>query len=277
MYTGPKPTLDKPITIPRLQAMKDAGEKIACLTAYDASFSTVLGDNGVEIILVGDSLGMVIQGKSSTVPVTTDEIVYHCKATAAGLNKSFLLADMPFLSYSDREVAMRNAARLMQEGDAHMVKLEGGVLQADVVEFLSTRGVPVCGHIGLRPQQVHKLGGYRVQGKQPADAEEMLEDARVLEEAGADLLLVECVPSALGKQLAEQSRVPVIGIGAGPDTDGQILVLQDMLGITSGHKARFVQNFLNGEEGAASTIPDAVAAYVNAVKTGTYPQPEHCF
>lgn len=260
MYTGPKPTLDKPITIPRLQALKESGEKIACLTAYDASFSTVLGENGVEIILVGDSLGMVIQGKSSTVPVSTDEIVYHCKATAAGLNNSFLLADMPFLSYSDREVAMRNAARLMQEGDAHMVKLEGGVLQADVVEFLSTRGVPVCGHIGLRPQQVHKLGGYRVQGKEEADALDMLEDARVLEEAGADLLLVECVPSSLGKRLTEQSRVPVIGIGAGPDTDGQILVLQDMLGITAGHKARFVQNFLNGEANSATTIPDAIAA-----------------
>lgn len=262
-----------PVTISTLAKMKNSGEHIACLTAYDASFANLVDAAGVDLVLVGDSLGMVIQGHATTVPVTVDDVVYHCMTVSRGLRHAFLVADMPFLSYTRTTEAMSNARRLMQEGRARMVKLEGGATQAKIVEYLATRDVPVCAHIGLKPQSVHKLGGFRVQGREKPAAKQMLVDAKVLESAGADIVLCECIPSDLGKQIAEEISVPVIGIGAGPHVDGQILVLYDILNITIGRTPRFAKDFTDG---GRSPI-DAVRAYVEAVKTGEYPAPEHCF
>jgi 3-methyl-2-oxobutanoate hydroxymethyltransferase len=228
---------------------------------------------GVDVVLVGDSLGMVIQGHETTVPVTMDDIVYHSKAVARGLGRPFLVADMPFMSYPTREVALANAVRLMQEGGAKMVKLESGSGQLGIVEFLARHDIPVCAHIGLRPQTVHKVGGFKVQGREAEAAAQMLKDAHGLQEAGADIVLLECVPATLGAQIAKELEVPVIGIGAGPDVDGQVLVLYDILDLTPGRKPRFVRNFM---EGAASPLA-ALEAYVKAVKDGDYPAPEHCF
>jgi len=264
---------EKPVSLTELARMKAQDEKIACLTAYDASFAAVEDRAGVDLVLVGDSLGMVIQGADSTVPVTVDDMVYHSRAVAAGLYRPFLVADLPFLSYATKHQALETSRRLMQEGRAQMVKFEGGEVQAEVVDHLSARGVPVCGHIGLQPQLIHKLGAFKVQGRGEAAAEAMLRDARVLEEAGADLLLLECVPSALGAEITRNASVPVIGIGAGPDVDGQILVVYDILGVSPGRKPRFVQDFM----AEAGGIEPAVGAYVEAVKTGRYPAPEHCF
>ncbi len=214
--------------------MKAEGEKIACITAYDASFATLVDDAGVDLVLVGDSLGMVIQGHDTTVPVTLADIIYHCRAVAKGLYRPFLMADMPFMTYASREQALDNAVRLMQEGGAKMVKLEGGAGQIEIVEFLASHDIAVCAHLGLKPQSVHKVGGFRVQGREEEAAERMLRDAQALEAAGADIVLLECIPAALGSHITEQLHVPVIGIGAGPDTDGQILVLYDVLDITPG-------------------------------------------
>jgi 3-methyl-2-oxobutanoate hydroxymethyltransferase len=267
----------KALTLSDLRNQRAQGEKIACLTAYDASFAALEDRAGVDVVLVGDSLGMVIHGLTTTVPVTMDDMVYHTRVTARGLNRAFLMADMPFLSYATREQALMNAGRLMQEGGAKMVKLEGGEIQADIVHYLTERGVPVCGHIGLKPQLVHKTGGFKVQGREAAAAKAMLRDAEALQEAGADMLLLECVPSALGAEITRKARVPVIGIGAGPDVDGQILVLYDILGIPTGigggRRPRFVRNFMDG----AASVEDAVQAYVRAVKDKSYPAPEHCF
>ena len=262
-----------PVTISTLVKMKAEGMPIACLTAYDASFANLVDEAGVDLVLAGDSLGMVIQGHPTTVPVTVDDIVYHCKAVARGLTRSFLVGDLPFLSYTTPKQAMRNSRRLMQEGRAKMVKLEGGAMQVEIVEYLASRDVPVCAHIGLKPQSVHKLGGYKIQGRDKATAKQMLADAKALENAGADIVLLECIPNELGARITEALKVPVIGIGAGPQVDGQILVLYDILNITIGRKPRFAQDFTIG---GRSPI-DAVKAYVEAVRNGDYPAPEHCF
>jgi 3-methyl-2-oxobutanoate hydroxymethyltransferase len=262
-----------PVNVSTLQKMKADGDKIACLTCYDASFAVLLDDAEVDVVLVGDSLGMVIQGHDTTVPVTMDHIVYHSTVVARGLYRPFLIADMPFMSYSSKEQALQNAVRLMQEGGAKMVKLEGGAGQLDIVEFLASHDIAVCAHLGLKPQSVHKIGGFHVQGRAEAQAEAMLNDARSLESAGADIVLLECIPAKLGASITREIQVPVIGIGAGPDVDGQILVLYDILDITAGRKPRFTRNFMAGAESPLH----AVKSYVQAVKDKTYPAPEHCF
>jgi len=262
-----------PVNLSTLEQMKQRGEKIACLTVYDASFAAVLDTAGVDVALAGDSLGMVIQGHDTTVPVTMDHMVYHSAAAARGLHRPFLITDLPFMSYPSRELALANAVRLMQEGGARMVKLESGKGQTEIVEFLASHDIAVCAHLGLKPQSVHKTGGFRVQGRAEEAARHMLEDALALEEAGADLVLLECIPAALGRSITQALTVPVIGIGAGPDTDGQILVLYDILDITPGRKPRFVRNFMSGVDSPQA----AVGRYVQAVKSGEYPAPEHCF
>jgi 3-methyl-2-oxobutanoate hydroxymethyltransferase len=262
-----------PVNISTLRKMKAEGEKIACLTCYDASFAVLLDDADVDVVLVGDSLGMVIQGHDTTVPVTMEHVIYHSTVVSRGLYRPFLMADMPFMSYSSKEQALQNAVRLMQEGGAKMVKLEGGAGQFEIVEFLAGHDIAVCAHLGLKPQSVHKIGGFHVQGRATTEAEQMLSDARTLESAGADVLLLECIPSQLGQLITREVKVPVIGIGAGPDVDGQILVLYDILDITAGRKPRFTRNFM---EGAGSPL-QAVKSYVQAVKDRSYPAPEHCF
>jgi 3-methyl-2-oxobutanoate hydroxymethyltransferase len=262
-----------PVTLSTLARMKADGEKIASLTCYDASFAVLLDGADVDVVLVGDSLGMVVQGHSTTVPVTMDQMVYHCACVARGLHRPFLIGDLPFMSYPSREVALTNSVRMMQEGGAQMVKLESGGKQTDIVEFLAGHDIAVCAHVGLKPQSVHKTGGFRVQGRERETAARLLEEARRLESAGADIVLLECIPASLGKTIAAELHVPVIGIGAGPDTDGQILVTYDMLDITTGRKPRFVRNFM---EGAGDNL-DALKRYVRAVKQREYPAPEHCF
>jgi len=261
------------VSLATLDKMKREGEKIACITCYDASFAVLCDAADADLVLVGDSLGMVLQGHDTTVPVTMDDIIYHSKAVARGLHRPFLVADLPFASYPTPDIALANSVRLMQEGGAEMVKLESGIGQLEIVEFLARHDIAVCAHLGLKPQSVHKTGGFRVQGRDDAAANRMLENARALESAGADIVLLECIPSELGKRITEALEVPVIGIGAGPDTDGQILVLYDVLDITSGRKPRFVKNFM---EGANSNL-DALQRYVHAVKQKTYPGPEHEF
>lgn len=273
MQTPTKGTRPARITLTQLKALQVAGEKIACLTCYDASFAALLDDAGVDLVLVGDSLGMVIQGHGTTIPVTMDQMVYHARNVARGLHRAMLMVDLPFMSYASPAQALENAARLMQEGGAQMVKLEGGGIQVGVVRYLAERGVPVCAHLGLKPQFVHKLGGYKVQGKDPDAAERMLLEARDLEEAGADLLVLECVPATLAEEIVDAVDVPVIGIGAGKATTGQVLVLYDVLGITPGKVPRFAANFMTGRPG----VREAVRGYVEAVKSGAFPGPEHGF
>jgi 3-methyl-2-oxobutanoate hydroxymethyltransferase len=262
------------ITIRHLHDMKTRGEKIACLTAYDVSFARVLDDNAVDVVLVGDSLGMVIQGHDTTLPVTMDDMVYHGRAVARGLKRALLILDMPFLSDASLEQAVANAGRFMKEAGANMVKLEGGADQKELVSALTRMGIPVCAHIGLQPQRVHKLGGYRVQGREQAAAQNMLDDARILEAAGADMLLLECVPSELAARITKQAKIPVIGIGAGVACDGQILVLYDILGISAGHIPKFSKNYLatSGDDIAA-----AVKCYVDEVKRSVFPDAAHSF
>lgn len=261
------------VTVTRLAKLKQAGEKFACLTAYDASFAAQLEAAGVEVILVGDSLGMVVQGHETTVPVTIEEIIYHTQCVARARQNALLMADMPFMTYATPEQAIHNAARLMREGGAQMVKLEGAAIQVETVRELAARGIPVCAHIGLQPQLIHKLGGYRVQGRETDAARAMVADAIALQNVGADILLLECVPTALAAEITQTLSIPVIGIGAGPETDGQILVLYDMLGITFGRKPSFVKDFMAD----TGDISAAVRAYVTAVKNGTFPAPEHSF
>jgi 3-methyl-2-oxobutanoate hydroxymethyltransferase len=261
------------VTVNTLRSMKQTREKIACLTAYDASFATLLDDSGIDVQLVGDTLGMVIQGRDSTVPVSMDDMVYHAAAVARGRRRALLMVDMPFMSYATPQQAVVNAARLMQEGEAHMVKLECGSLQTETVGQLTARGIPVCAHLGLQPQSVHRLGGYRVQGRDAAAARAMLQDALALQAAGADVLLLECVPMGLAAEITQAVDIPVIGIGAGPDCDGQVLVLYDMLGITPGRRPKFAKDFMAG----GVDIRAAVAGYVEAVKNGAFPAPEHGF
>lgn len=261
------------ITQDTLQKMRDDNEKIAILTCYDSSFATLLENAGVDILLVGDSLGNVLQGEESTLPVTLDDMIYHTRCVARGSSKAFIMADMPFgTSQVSPEDTFENAAELMAAG-ANMVKLEGGSIMAETVEFMTRRGIPVCGHIGLTPQSVHQLGGYKVQGKTDYQAEQLMEDAVALEKAGAGMLLMEVVPATLAKQVTKTLSIPTIGIGAGIDCSAQVLVLYDMLGIYSGKKARFMKNFLIG----ASSIHEAAENYVRAVKAGEFPGPEHAF
>ncbi len=262
-----------PVNVATLRRMKEQGEKIASITCYDASFAALTDEAGADVVLVGDSLGMVIQGHDTTVPVTLDDIIYHCKAVAKGLFRPFLMADMPFMTYTSPEQALKNSVRLMQEGGAKMVKLEGGAGQVEIVEFLAKHDIPLCAHLGLKPQSVHKTGGFRVQGREEAAAAQMKHDARALQDAGADVVLLECIPSHLGAEITNELHVPVIGIGAGPDTDGQILVLYDVLDITPGRKPRFVKNYMTGHDSPLA----ALKSYVAAVKSREYPAPEHCF
>ena len=261
------------VTVRKLKEMKAQGEKIACLTAYDASFASLLDNNGVDVVLVGDSLGMVIQGLETTLPVTMDEMVYHGQAVSRGLQHAFLILDMPFMSDASVNEAVVNAGRFMKQAGANMVKLEGGADQKELVSTLTRLGIPVCAHLGLQPQRVHKLGGYRVQGREQEAAERMLEDARVLEQAGADMLLLECVPVELAAKITQQSKIPVIGIGAGNVCDGQILVLYDILGISVGHIPKFSKNYMT----ESADIDVAVKSYVAEVKSGLFPSAEHSF
>ncbi|MCX4187852.1 3-methyl-2-oxobutanoate hydroxymethyltransferase [Methylophaga sp. OBS4] len=258
------------LSLTSLRKMKAAQEKIAVLTAYDASFSHALEQAGVDVILVGDSLGMVVQGQESTLPVTVDDMIYHTANVVRGSDSAFVIADMPFMSYANAEQAIHNAARLMAEGGAQMVKLEGGAVITDTVQQLTSRGIPVCAHLGLLPQSVHRLGGYIVQGREAAAAEELIVDALALQQAGADMLVLECVPAALAARITTKLSIPVIGIGAGKECDGQVLVLYDMLGLTPGKRPRFSHDFL-ADTGA---IQAAIAKYVQDVKSGVFPRQE---
>ena len=262
-----------PITLSTLQTMHSKGEKIAMLTCYDASFAQLLETAGVDVLLVGDSLGMVLQGHSSTLPVTLDDIAYHTACVARGAKQAFIVADMPFgTSQVSPERTFEHAARLMAAG-AHMVKIEGGEVMVDTIEFLTQRGIPVFAHIGLTPQSVHQLGGYRVQGKNDKAAQRLLQDAHAVEQAGAGMLLLEAIPALLAAEITANSSIPTIGIGAGAACSGQVLVLHDMLDIYPGKKARFVKNYLHG----ASSIQEAVTRYVAEVKSGVFPAAEHSF
>ena len=260
------------VTLTTLHQLKANGEKFAVLTAYDATFAHEVSSAGVEVILVGDSLGMVLQGHDSTLPVTIEDMAYHTACVRRGNQGALIMADMPFMTYPDPDTAMDNARILMQAG-AHLVKLEGGAWLCETVERMAYQGIPVCAHLGLTPQSVNKFGGYKVQGRDEAAALKMLEDARALEDAGADLLLLECVPTDVAAELTANARVPVIGIGAGPHTDAQVLVLHDLLGLGSGRRPRFVKNFLEGQP----SIQAALKAYVDAVKSGAFPTQEHAF
>ncbi|WP_107928370.1 3-methyl-2-oxobutanoate hydroxymethyltransferase [Neisseria animaloris] len=260
------------ITVNTLQKMKAEGEKIAMLTAYEASFAALMDNAGVDVLLVGDSLGMTVQGQASTLPVSLSDMCYHTAAVARGTKNAMIVSDLPFGAYQQsKEQAFAAAAELMAAG-AHMVKLEGGVWMAETTEFLQLRGIPVCAHIGLTPQSVHAFGGYKVQGKGDK-AQALLNDAKAHDEAGAAIILMECVPAALGKQVTETVSSPTIGIGAGVDCDGQVLVMHDMLGVFPGKTAKFVKNFMEGQ----TSIQAAVAAYVAAVKNKTFPAAEHTF
>ena len=261
------------ITLPKLQKLHMDGVKIAMLTCYDASFAAVIEGAGVECLLVGDSLGMVLQGHDSTLPVTIEDMAYHTGCVARGSHTAFIIADLPFGSYQEsREQAYRSAARLMAAG-AHMVKLEGGAEFARSIGFLTRRGISVCGHLGLTPQSVHQLGGYRVQGKTADAGDQLLADAIALQDAGAGMIVLEAIPAELARRVTAELHIPTIGIGAGPDCSGQVLVLHDMLDVFPGRKAKFVRNFMRD----ASSIADAVAGYVRAVKDGSFPAVEHTF
>ena len=261
------------LTLRQLQERARAGEKLVMLTCYDASFARISEEAGVEMLLIGDSLGMVVQGHDSTLAVSMQDTEYHVRCVARGSSKALVIADMPFGSFQESPVqAFHNAARLLAAG-AGMVKLEGGAHMVETTRFLVERGVPVCAHIGLTPQSVNTLGGYRVQGRTDEGAERLVADAKALEGAGAGIVLMEAMPAAVARRVAEALAVPTIGIGAGPDVSGQVLVHYDMLDIYPGRKARFVKNFMEG----APSIRAAIEAYVKAVKDKAFPAPEHCF
>ena len=264
---------DKPITITKLLAMYAEGEKIVMLTAYDSTMSALLNRCGVETILIGDSLGNVIQGHSSTTPVTLEQMAYHTECVARANTQAFVIADLPFASYGDPAQALNSSAQLMRAG-ADMVKLEGGDdWQVDIIHHLVERSVPVCAHLGLLPQSVHVLGGYKVQGKSKDAASLMLEQALACQAAGAQMVVLEAIPSSLGEKITAELHIPTIGIGAGPDCSGQVLVLQDMLGISPGKPPKFVKNFMDGH----LSVEAAIKAYVRDVKSGKFPGPEHGF
>jgi 3-methyl-2-oxobutanoate hydroxymethyltransferase len=262
----------KQITLSTLNAMRAKEEKIAMLTCYDASFAALMNEAGVEVLLVGDSLGMVCQGFDSTLSVSISDMCYHTKNVARGNRHAFMISDMPFASYATPHSAFENAAQLMQAG-AHMVKLEGGAWLYETIHFLTERSIPVCAHLGLTPQSVHQLGGYKVQGKSSDAAEKLKTDALALQAAGARMLVLEAIPATLAKEVTSLLSIPTIGIGAGPDCSGQVLVLHDLLGAFPGRQARFVKNFLIGQ----GSIPAAFSAYVKAVKEKSFPEASHCF
>ena len=260
-------------TLTDLQALKDKDEKIAVLTCYDASFAALLEASGIDMLLVGDSLGMVLQGHETTLPVSLDDMIYHTACVARGAQQAFIVADLPFGTFQvSPEQTFEHAARLMAAG-AQMVKLEGGAVMAETVAFLTQRGIPVCAHIGLTPQSVHRFGGYRVQGKSGADAQRLLHDAAALEQAGAGMVVLEAIPALLGEEITANVAMPTIGIGAGAACSGQVLVLHDMLDIYPGKKPRFVKNYMQG----ADSISDAVARYAAEVKSGAFPGPDQSF
>ncbi len=261
----------KALSINDLISMKQNGEKISCLTAYDASFSVLLDQAGIDAILVGDSLGMVIQGHTSTLPVTVEEMVYHTRCVSSARKRAFVIADLPFASYATPLQALENAAKLLQIGGAQMVKLEGPKL--DVIQFLVQQGIPVCGHLGLLPQSVNRIGGYKVQGRTSTQAQQLLEDALAIEQAGAGLLVLECIPALLAEEITRQLSIPTIGIGAGAGCDGQVLVIYDMLNISVGNRPRFSKNFMAD----ADSIDVAIKQYHQAIKTLTFPAAEHCY
>lgn len=273
MYVEGEAPVRKAVTVPALRAMKARGEKIAMLTCYDASFAAQVEAAGVDIALVGDSLGMVVQGRTSTLPVTLDDVAYHTRMVARGLSATQLLADLPFMSYRDIAHARDAAALLVGECGAAMLKLEGAGWVCDVIADLVARQVPVCAHLGLTPQSVHRLGGYKVQGREDAAAEQLLADALAVQSAGADLLVLEAVPADLARRISRTLTLPVIGIGAGPDCDGQVLVIYDMLGITPGKRLKFSKDFLSGQ----ADIGAALRAYVDEVRAGRFPGPEHTY
>lgn len=255
-----------------LLKMKQSGEKISALTAYDASFAKLFDEQGIEVILIGDSLGMVLQGAEDTLSVSVQEIVYHTKCVRAGATNAFVVADLPFMSYSEPAIAYKNAAALMRSG-ASMVKLEGGEWLLETISGLVERSVPVCGHLGLTPQSVHVLGGFKVQGREQSQADKLLNAALALEEAGIQMLVLECVPSHLAQVISEKLSIPVIGIGAGANTDGQILVMHDMLGISANYMPKFSKNYLQ----STGSIRESVKQYIEDVKSQTFPGPEHSF
>ncbi len=260
------------ITLQTLKEMKQTGEKFVCITAYDALFAKLFCEAGIEVLLVGDSLGMVLQGHDSTIPVTMEDIIYHMQCVKRGNQGALLIADLPFMSYASESQTLKNAARLMRAG-AHVVKLEGGAWIAESTRLLTERGIPVCAHMGLTPQSVNRLGGYRVQGRDPEQASTILEEAQMLEDYGANLLLLECIPAELAATISAKLTIPVIGIGTGKDVDGQVMVMHDVLGI-SPITPKFVKNFLvDSPDG----IPGAVRSYVAAVKDGSFPGPEHSY
>lgn len=263
----------KRVTISELQSRRQSGKRITMLTCYDATFASLLDSCGVDVLLIGDSLGMVLQGHSTTLPVTLKDIAYHTACVARRAPKSWIMADMPFGTYQESaEQAYRNAATLIAAG-AQMVKLEGGAWLAPTVRFLTERGIPVCAHLGLTPQTVHALGGYKVQGRDKFAADQLISEAKILEESGATIILVELIPASLGKRLTDTLNVSTIGIGAGPHTTGQVLVLHDMLDLTPGRRARFAKNFMSG----STSIREAISRFVDEVQSGAYPAPEHCY
>ncbi|MFN2287575.1 MAG: 3-methyl-2-oxobutanoate hydroxymethyltransferase [Chromatocurvus sp.] len=259
------------VTISTLNRMKGKAEKFVCITAYDATFATLVSQAGAETILVGDSLGMVLQGHDSTVPVTIDDMAYHTTCVARARTESLLIADMPFMTYTTPEQTLVNATVLMQAG-AQMVKMEGGVWLSDSISMLVERGIPVCAHLGLTPQSVNAFGGFKVQGRTPKEAKSILADAVEIQDAGASLLVLECIPAALAADISSKLDIPVIGIGAGAGTDAQVLVLHDLLGL-SPRTPRFVRNFMAGED----SVQGALEAFVTAVKSGTFPAPDHTY
>lgn len=262
---------EKTVTVQTLRQMKADGEKFITVALYDAPMAAMAQKTGVEVVLVGDSLGMTVLGYDSTIPVTMEQMIYHVEAVARGNKKSLIIGDLPFMTYATREQALKNAARVMQAG-AHMVKIEGGAWLAETVKMLADRGVPVCAHLGLTPQSVHKLGGFRVQGRDRDKAGEILDDAAQLDEAGADLLVLECVPASLASRITNGVSMPTIGIGAGRDTDAQVLVINDILGLTE-KPPKFSKNFLV----EAGDIPAALRKYAEDVKSGVFPDHEHSF
>jgi 3-methyl-2-oxobutanoate hydroxymethyltransferase len=264
----------KKVTIHTLESMKKRGEKITMLTAYDATFAQLLDESQIDLLLVGDSLGMVVQGHETTLPVTLEDIIYHCRAVARGTQRAHIVGDMPFMSYqSSVHEAMANAGRLIKEGGAHSVKLEGGAQHAELVGQLVSAGIPVMGHIGLTPQSVHTMGGFRVQGRKEGEAEQLLQDALTLQAAGAYSIVLEGIPSVIAKTISESLDIPTIGIGAGPDCDGQVLVIYDLLGMNDSFKPRFVRRY----EHLATRIRTAVDAYAADVKNGAFPSEQESF
>jgi len=261
------------ITLDHLQTMKKQDEKITMLTAYDASLAKILDGAGVDVLLVGDTLGMVFQGLPTTIPVTLQDMVYHTRCVARGNQNALLMADLPFLTYATPQQAMISAGQLMQAGAA-MVKLEGGEIFAETIRSITQQGIPVCAHLGLTPQSVHSLGGFKVQGKYPKQAQQIRSDALLLQEAGARMLILECIPYALAQEITQSLTIPVVGIGAGPYCNGQVLVTYDLLGLTEGKPYTFVKNFLLDEQGG---VPAAIKNYVDQVKKGSFPGLEHSF